>query len=245
MLSLFRKLRDARRPSCAAIVVAAGNSVRMNVENKLLLDLGGAPVLARTLSALQLSRRVDEIIVAVRKEDLEPVSRLCRAYQITKCSKVVRGGDSRVESAYRAALEASPGMDLLAVHDGARPLVTPELVDRVIEAAARVGAAGLAVPVKDTVKRVDSREIVEETLARASLRAMQTPQVFDAALLKAALQKALESGDAERITDDCFAVELLGKEVLLVEGDEENLKITSPLDMALARTILEERKGRA
>ena len=244
MFSFMRRVREARRPRCAALVVAAGNSTRMSGGNKLLRELDGAPVLARTLSALQLARRVDEIIVAVREQELEEVSRLCRRYEIDKCTKVVLGGKTRVESALRAALEAAPDTDLLAVHDGARPLATPELIDRIIHAAGKYGAAAPAVRVKDTVKRVDGGEIVRETLDRAALRAIQTPQVFDADLLKAALQKALEDGDSERVTDDCAAVERLGKEILLVEGDEENLKLTTPLDFALARAILEDRKHR-
>lgn len=241
MFSFFRRIRTAGRPRCSALVAAAGASSRMGGVNKLLEPLDGVPVLMRTLTVLQTAEEIDEIIVAAREEDLVEVSRLCRTYGITKCTKVVRGGESRAHSVLLAALEASPEAALLAVQDGARPLLSPELVDRVVTAAARCGAAAPAVPVKDTVKAVRADGAVEETLERDVLRAVQTPQVFEASLLKAALQSALESGVP--ITDDCSAVERLGKVVFLVEGDEENLKITTPVDMILAEAILSAREG--
>ena len=166
MFPFLKKMREARRPRCAALVAAAGSSSRMGGVNKLLEPLDGTPVLARTLTALQQSEQVDEIIVATREEDLVEISRLCHTYGITKCTKVVRGGESRAHSVLLAALEASPEMELLAVQDGARPLVTPELIGRVITAAARCGAAAPAVPVKDTVKAVREDGAVERTLDR-------------------------------------------------------------------------------
>ena len=141
----------------------------------------------------------------------------------------------------RAALEADPRTEFLAVQDGARPLVTPELIDAVVTAAFRSNAAAPAVPVRDTIKRREG-DRVTETVNRESLAAVQTPQVFEASLLKAALQSAMEAGAA--LTDDCSAVERLGKIVYLVEGDPENLKITTPLDLVLAEAILEDRRRR-
>lgn len=240
MLSFFKKFKESSRPRCTALVAAAGSSSRMGGVNKLLEPLDGVPVLARTLTALQLARQVDEIVVACREADLLEISDLCHTYGIAKCSKVIRGGESRVHSVLLAALEAAPEAELLAVQDGARPLVTPELIDQVISAAARCGAAAPAVPLKDTVKEVRDGGAVERTLDRDSLRAVQTPQVFDAGLLKAALQDAVEHGAA--VTDDCSAVERLGKVVFLVEGDEENLKITTPTDLILAEAILRTRE---
>ena len=236
MFPFLKKMRDARRPRCAALVAAAGSSSRMGGVNKLLEPLDGVPVLIRTLTALQQAAQVDEIVIAAREEDLVEISRLCHTYGISKCTKVVRGGESRAHSVLLAALEASGDAELLAVQDGARPLVTPELIDQVITAAARCGAAAPAVPVKDTVKAVGEDGAVERTLERSALRAVQTPQVFEADLLKAALQAALEGGIP--VTDDCSAVERLGKVVFLVEGDEENLKITTPVDLILAEAIL-------
>lgn len=242
MLSFFKKVRKSSRPQCAALVAAAGSSSRMGGVNKLLEPLNGVPVLARTLMALQQAPQIDEIVVATREEDLMEISGLCRTYGITKCTKVVRGGESRAHSVLLAALEASPDVKLLAVQDGARPLVTPELTNRVIDAAKRCGAAAPAIPVKDTIKAVRDGGAVERTVDRSSLRAVQTPQVFDASLLKAALQDAVEN--RVPITDDCSAVERLGKVVFLVEGDEENLKITTPVDLILAEAILQAREKR-
>ena len=241
-MAFFKKFRDAQRPCCAALVAAAGSSSRMGGVNKLLQPLDGIPVLARTLTALQMARRIDEIVVAAREEDFLEISQLCRTYGITKCTKVIRGGESRAHSVLLAALEAGEGMELLAVQDGARPLVTPALIDRTVEAAAKCGAAAPAVPVKDTIKTVAEDGAVTGTPDRSTLRAVLTPQVFEADLLKAALQSALEN--EVPVTDDCSAVERLGKVVYLIDGDEENLKITTPVDLVIAEAILAEREGR-
>ena len=242
MRSLFRIIREANRPFCTALVAAAGSSSRMCGTDKLMEFLDNVPVLMRTLTALQRAAAIDEIVIAAREDALVDISTLCKTYGITKCSKVVRGGESRCHSVLLAALEASPEAKLLAVQDGARPLVTPELIDDVAEQAARCGAAAPAVAVKDTIKAVRDDGTVAETLDRAALRAVQTPQIFENALLKAALQAAVEGGIP--ITDDCSAVERLGKRVYLVEGDEENLKITTPVDLILAEAILQAREDR-
>ena len=155
--------------------------------------------------------------------------------------KVVVGGATRQESVLRAALEARADAKLLAVQDGARPLVTPELFDAVILRAAVCAAAAPAVPVHDTIKLARDRRVTE-TPDRSMLFAVQTPQVFDAGLLKAALQSALTEHAA--LTDDCSAVERLGKAVYLTDGDEENIKITTPLDLIVAETILRRREER-
>ena len=239
MIPFFKRAREARRPRCAALVAAAGSASRMGGVDKQLTELDGVPVLVRTLQALERARRVDTIVVAAREENLVEISRLCKEYGISKCAKVVRGGESRVHSVLLAALEAGDA-ELLAVQDGARPLTAPELIDEAVAAAERCGAAAPAVPVKDTVKTVGSGGAVERTLDRSALRAVQTPQVFQADLLKAALQAALESG--AEITDDCSAVERLGKTVYLIPGDEANLKITTPTDLILAEALLRARE---
>ena len=242
MLSFLKKMKKSSRPQCAALVAAAGSSSRMGGVNKLLEPLDGVPVLARTLTALQQARDIREIVVAAREEDLVEISRLCHTYGVTKCTKVIRGGETRAHSVLLAALEASPEAELLAVQDGARPLVTPELIDRVIATAIRCAAAAPAVPVKDTVKKIKEGGAVESTVDRDTLRAVQTPQVFSADLLKAALQSAIEKEIS--VTDDCSAVEQLGKVVFVVEGDETNLKITTPTDLIIAEALLLEREGR-
>lgn len=236
---LFRRKDQAGHPFCSVIVAAAGSSSRMGGENKLMQPLNGVPVLAHTLMALNASELVDEIVVAAREEDLLLFGDLCRIYGISKPAKIVRGGENRLESVYLASLECREDAAFLAVHDGARPLALPELIDRTIALAHRTNAAAPAVPVKDTIKIVrDGR--VESTPDRSSLRAIQTPQAFDAALLRAALESARSCG--ETITDDCCAVERLGKEIYLTDGSCENIKITTPEDLVLAAELLQRRE---
>ena len=235
---LFGRERDAH-PFCSAVVAAAGGSSRMGGVNKLLLPLEGIPVLARTLRALDEARLVDEIVVAAREEDLLTIGDLCRTYGVTKPVKIVRGGETRAASVLAAAMECREDGAFIAVHDGARPLAEPALIDSVIQLAFRTNAAAAAVPVKDTIKVTAEGKIVS-TPDRETLRAVQTPQVFDGALLRAALQAAVEGGIP--VTDDCSAVERMGKEIYLTEGSYENIKITTPEDMALAAAILQRRE---
>jgi len=244
MIKLFDRLfkkSGLERPVCSAVVAAAGSSSRMGGENKLFLPLAGIPVLARTLMALDRAELVNEIIIATREEDLLRVGELCRIYGIAKPVKVVRGGDCRLASVLAATLECREDTAFIAVHDGARPLATPELIDRVIELAHRTNAAAPAVEVKDTIKVVQDG-VVLSTPDRSTLRAIQTPQVFDAQLLRAALQAAKNGGAG--VTDDCSAVEQLGKQIYLTDGSYENIKITTPEDIALAELFLERREER-
>ena len=239
---LFHREKEAH-PFCSAIVAAAGSSRRMGEVNKLMAPLlDGVPVLAWTLRALNEAELVDEIVVAVREEDLLPTGDLCKIYGISKPVKIVRGGDTRLDSVLAASLECREDAAFLAVHDGARPLASPALIDHTIALARRTNAAAPAVPVKDTVKLVRDGVVVS-TPPREDLRAVQTPQVFEASLLRAALQAARDAGGA--VTDDCAAVERLGKEVHLTEGDYENIKITTPEDLLLAAEILRRREAEA
>ena len=235
---LFGKEKETH-PFCSAVVAAAGGSSRMGGVNKLLLPLEGIPVLARTLRALDEASLVDEIVVATREEDLLTVGDLCKTYGIAKPVKIVRGGDTRAASVLAAAMECRTDGAFIAVHDGARPLAEPALIDSVIQMAYRTNAAAPVVPVKDTIKVVAEGKVVS-TPDRETLRSIQTPQVFDGALLRAALQAAVD-GEIP-ITDDCSAVERVGKEVYLTEGSYENIKITTPEDMALAAAILQRRE---
>ena len=152
--------------------------------------------------------------------------------------KVIVGGAERIHSVQAGLREIDPDAQLVAIHDGARPLVTRSVIEQAVEAAARSGAAAPAIPVVDTIKRWEDGLGVE-TVDRSCLRAVQTPQVFEAGLIRAAIQKALEDG--ELLTDDCGAVERLGKKVTLTEGSRENMKITTPLDLVLGEAVLQAR----
>ena len=171
-----------------------------------------------------------------RPDLIRSIGALCAG--MDKVTAVVAGGKSRQESVGLGLNTLSAGIELAAVHDGARPLITDAVIDRTVRAANTYGAAAPAVPVKDTVKVVRSG-LVAETPDRATLRAVQTPQAFDFDLLRGALKKAQEDGAA--VTDDCSAVERLGMSVKIVEGDERNLKVTTPMDLKIAEMLLEEK----
>ncbi|MFR5386263.1 MAG: 2-C-methyl-D-erythritol 4-phosphate cytidylyltransferase [Oscillospiraceae bacterium] len=237
------KLRDRRRPYCTMIVPAAGESRRMGGGNKLLLPLEGEPVLAHTLRAIDAATLVDEIILATRTECLAEMAELCQRCGLQKPVRVVVGGETRTHSVLAAALEANEKARLIAVHDGARPLIRPEQIDELIRFGERTYATAPAVLVSDTIKRTEpsTGRVLETWTGRPF--AVQTPQVFQAELLKAALQSAVNA--EVTLTDDCSAVERLGKEVYLTAGDPENIKITRPLDLRLAEAILAERRKQA
>ena len=239
MVKLSDWIRRKRPTVCSAVVVAAGSSRRMG-EDKLKMRLGGMPVLARTLKALQQSDTVGEIVVVTRVDKLEETALLCRDYGITKAKKVVAGGESRTESALAGLMAVDKHSKLVMIHDGARPLVREETIRAAAHAAALYGCAAPAVPVTDTVKLREGDK-VKATLPRSELAAMQTPQVFESTIIKTALTKALTEG--KEYTDDCAAVEALGFPVRLTEGDGENIKITSPLDIARAELIIREREA--
>lgn len=225
---------------CGAVIVAAGSASRMGGIDKVMAPLGGEPMILRTVQAFENCETVKEIVIVTREDLMGPIAELCSGF--TKIRSVVQGGSSRQESVKLGLLAFSKEVRLAAVHDGARPLVSGELIDKVIRAAHSYGAAAPAIPVKDTIK-VFEGGFIAATPDRSTLRAVQTPQVMDRDLLLGALEKAEQEGTA--LTDDCSAVERLGKIVYLVEGDPENLKITTPLDLVLAEAILEDRRRRA
>lgn len=234
-MSLFGRKRKDPEATCAMVVVAAGSSQRMG-QDKMLLELDGRSVLAHTLLALESSDRVDEVVVVTREDLVGTIGSLCRELGLQKVKTVVRGGATRVESAHLGTLEVSENAKLIGIHDGARPFVSTAVMERVVDKAHQTGAAAPAIPVQDTIK-VAHGGVVDHTPDRATLFAVQTPQVFDADLIRGALTKALQ--DNATLTDDCSAVERLGMSVSLVEGDRSNIKLTTPADLAVARVILE------
>ena len=230
----MRKVLPLKR--CGAVIVAAGSASRMGGIDKVMAPLGGEPMIVKTVRAFQNCEAVAEIIIVTRQDLVAPIQELCR--EMDKVRAVVTGGASRQESVWLGLNAFSGKIQLAAVHDGARPLISWELIDRTVRAANSYGAAAPAIPVKDTIK-VERSGLVESTPDRSRLRAVQTPQVFDFDLLRGALQKAREDGAA--VTDDCSAVERLGMKIRLVEGEERNLKVTTPLDLKIAELLLEEK----
>ena len=228
-----RKLLPQKQ--CGAVIVAAGSASRMGGIDKVMADLGGEPMIVRTVRAFQNCDAIASIVIVTREDLIRPISDLCR--DMKKVAAVVAGGKSRQESVHLGLNALPKGTKLAAVHDGARPLVSWQVIDRVVRAANTYGAAAPAIPVKDTIKVVEGR-LVKETPDRSSLMAVQTPQVFDFDLLRGALRKAEEDG--AQVTDDCSAVERTGMRIKIVEGDERNLKVTTPMDLKIAELLLEE-----
>ena len=230
-----RKLLPLKK--CGAVIVAAGTASRMGGIDKVMAELKGEPMIARTVRTFQECDAISEIVIVTREDLILPIMALCR--EMPKVKAVVRGGKSRQESVGLGLSALSDKIKLAAVHDGARPLITWEVIDRVVRAAHSYGAAAPAIPVKDTIKVVEGR-VVKNTPDRSTLFAVQTPQAFDFDLLRAALKKAEADGAA--VTDDCSAVELMGMSVKIVEGDEHNIKVTTPMDLKIAEMLLEEEK---
>ena len=235
MLERFFKKKE-RRPYTSAVLAAGGAATRMEGINKLLAELDGTPVAAYALLALEHCGHIDEIVVASSEENLLPLTEICRQFQITKATKIIRGGASRAESVYKALCECNPQARFVLVQDGARPFATPELIEAVCEKAYLYQCATAAAPVKDTIKVVEDGMAVH-TPDRSTLYAVQTPQAADIDLLKAALVQALERG--ETVTDDCAAVERLHVRPAIVPGYYENIKITTPEDLDIAQALLE------
>lgn len=223
--------------ACGAVIVAAGTASRMEGIDKVMAPIGGEPMIVRTVRAFQNCDAIKQIVVVTRQDLIVPIMDLC--HEFSKVQAVLVGGSSRQESVEIGLGALSSDMKLVAVQDGARPLITWEVIDRTVRAANTYGAAAPAVPVKDTIKVVQGG-LVAETPDRSTLQAVQTPQVFDIDLLRGALKKAREDGAA--VTDDCSAVERLSMSVKIVEGDERNIKVTTPIDLKVAEILLEEMK---
>lgn len=220
---------------CGAVIVAAGNASRMGGIDKVMAPIGGEPMILRTARAFQTCDAIKEIVIVTRQDLVGKISDIC--HNLDKVRGVIVGGSSRQESVALGLQALSEKAKLAAIQDGARPLITDMVIDRTVRAANTYGAAAPAIPVKDTIKVV-SGGIISATPDRKTLQAVQTPQVFDIDLLKAALKKAADDG--AEVTDDCSAVERLGMSVKIVMGDERNIKVTTPLDLKIAELFLEE-----
>lgn len=218
-----------------AVVVAAGRSSRMGGADKLFAPLWGRPLLAYTLAAFQACPQVGQIALVLSQANLSPGRELACREELDKVTAICLGGERRQDSVRAGLLALSP-CDWVVVHDGARPLVTADLIQRGLAAAAATGAAVAALPIADTVKEVGDGDLVRRTLPRQGLWAVQTPQVFRYDLLLQAHQSA--SSGQEEVTDDAAMVERLGCPVRVFLGSPRNLKVTTPEDLALAEAFL-------
>lgn len=219
----------------SVIIVAAGNSSRMSGENKQFSDLGGIPVIGKAMLAFQSCESVAEIIVVAKAEDIDEVEKIAASVGITKLTQIVPGGNTRQESVICGLNAVSKETAFLCIHDGARPLVAADLVEKTIANARVFGGSTLGVPVKDTIKIVNDGLIVD-TPYRPSLYTIQTPQVFRKKLYFEGVNFA-KAHDLD-FTDDCQLVEAIGAKVYLTVGDYKNIKITTPEDVYIARAFM-------
>ena len=220
--------------SNVAVILGAGNSTRMKTEkSKLLLKINGQTVIERSVNAFLNISDIDEIIVVARQQDIEVFSSILDDERIS----FVVGGATRQESVYNA-IQTIDEAELIAIHDGARPLIREEDIENTIRQAKEYSAAAVGVPVKDTIKIIDDDNFVVETPNRSNLFAVQTPQIFDFGLYKQIMDKAVEQG--RDYTDDCQLAENSGVKVKMVAGSYTNIKITTPDDIPVAESILND-----
>jgi len=222
----------------SAIIVAAGSSRRMGF-NKLFTTIAGKPVIAHAIQAFERSRSVTEIIIVARKDQHDEITELARAKSFKKVRSIIAGGEHRQDSVRAGLDRLDDEAKYVAVHDAARPLVTPEQIEDVYAQCRMHGAAALAEPINDTPKRANVDLIITASVDRHQLYAMQTPQIFERGLIEEAY-RAVYAGNVS-VTDEVSAVERLGSKVVLVLTEDFNFKITYPRDLALAEFVLTQR----
>jgi len=220
----------------SAIIAAAGDSRRMGGADKLFAPIAGRPVLARVIDVFEKCKSIDQIIVVISSTNIEKCRRLVASEKWSKVAEVCAGGKQRQDSVAEG-LKRLKDAAWVVIHDGARPLVTNDLIEKGLEAAKETGAAAAAVPVTDTIKVAGADDIVRQTLPRQNLRAVQTPQVFRIDVIQNTYRQAL--GEA---TDDASLVEKAGYKVKLYPGSYDNIKITTPADLAIAEVLWKERE---
>lgn len=223
----------------SAVIVSAGNSTRMGGINKQFLCIDNIPVIVRTISVFENTEEINEIVVVTRESDIRDIENIINEYGFKKVSRVVCGGATRQLSVYNGVINTSSKTDFIAIHDGARPLVTEKVICDTISNALEYDAAATGVKVKDTVKQVNDSDDIVATPDRTYLRFIQTPQIFNKSLYLDAVNSVENSKD---FTDDCMLIEAYGKTVKFVDGDYENIKITTPEDVELALNYLNKRR---
>lgn len=226
----------------SAVIVGAGSSTRMGKAiSKQLIKLMNTEVIVHTLMAFEQSRLVNNVVVVCRNEDTEAIEKLIELYGITKVTALTAGGSTRQQSVLKGVNIVKNTADLIAIHDGARPLVLPKDIDRAVENACIYKAAALGVAVKDTIKVVNHDGCIVDTPDRSTLVSIQTPQIFETKLYVKAAAAAEKQG--RDYTDDCQLIEALGQRVYVTEGSYTNIKVTTPEDIILAEGILSNRRN--
>ena len=233
-LNRFRT--NTKTPHCSAVILAAGSSTRMGTD-KSVLTLDGIPVIIRAVQAFEKHDLVDEIIVVTKEESVPMIADLCAQYALKKVRRVMAGGATRAESSLIGVTAVDKKAEYIAIHDGARPLITQKVITDALYAARDYHAAVPVIPSTDTLRMVENGFIGED-VDRDSVIRIQTPQIFDADLIKGALTYAVDKNVT--VTDDSSAVRLTGFKIKTVEGDVNNIKLTTPEDVPVAEAILKE-----
>lgn len=223
------------KPFITAIIAAAGSSSRMNGINKLMFEIDGVPVIARTIDKFNSNDNIDEIVISARINDVETIREIVSTYNFSKVKAVVDGGDTRAESIKNSVFASNDKTDYFAIHDGARPLITSKVIDETINSALQFRAAVAGVRVKDTIKVVNNG-FISDTPERSTLWAVHTPQVFEKNLYLDAIKNA-ENCKCE-ITDDSMLVEMLGVKVFMINDEYSNIKITTPDDLSIVEQYI-------
>ena len=236
-LSILKGIKKLKPPTCTVVIAAAGTSERCEGEDKLFFTINDKPVLAYTIEAFENCKLVNDIIIVTREDRLDDTTNLCAQYHFSKVSTVIKGGESRLESVLNGIHAASCKARLIAIHDGARPCIDIDIIEKTIKKAERYNAAAPAIPITSTIKKV-TNGIIESTVNRESLYEIQTPQIFNADIIKSALTKAYRK--SIEVTDDCMAVEMIGMSINIVEGSRRNIKITNNQDFRIAEAFLNE-----
>lgn len=222
-----------KRKTVSAIIVAAGSGTRMKIQKrKQLIEIGDMPVVAHTLKAFENTDIIDEIVIVTKEEDILIMWDIAKEFEISKVTEIVKGGATRTDSV-KNGLNCAKG-EIVAIHDGVRPCIKPEHIEKTVKKAMETGAAALGCPVTDTLKKVDENGTITETVSREMLWAIQTPQVFE----KELLLKAYNEGNTESATDDCMLLESIGVKVAMVEGDRTNIKVTMQEDIEIVASLL-------
>ena len=234
LLNRFRT--NTKTPHCSAVILAAGSSTRMGTD-KSVLTLDGIPVIIRAVQAFEKHDLVDEIIVVTKEESVPMIADLCAQYALKKVRRVMAGGATRAESSLIGVTAVDKKAEYIAIHDGARPLITQKVITDALYAARDYHAAVPVIPSTDTLRMVENGFIGED-VDRDSVIRIQTPQIFDADLIKGALTYAVDKNVT--VTDDSSAVRLTGFKIKTVEGDVNNIKLTTPEDVPVAEAILKE-----
>ncbi len=234
----YTTVNDSDSDKVSVIVVCGGSSSRMGGIDKMMTEIKGVPVCVRSVLAFQNCEKVNDIIIVTKADSILKMQQLCGTFKLTKVTDIVEGGNNRQQSVANGLKQLTDETSIVLIHDGARPLVTPDCIKRVIEGVKEFSAVTCAVPLKDTVKIVRNDGLVIATPNRSTLQSVQTPQGFNYTLYKTAVEANIDR--LVEFTDDCSIVEAFGRPVYTVLGDYKNIKITTAEDLSIAEVIAED-----